>query len=251
MKQLTCLLGYVFGVVCIFPLDVYAQVSVVPTSPKSQETVRVRVAPLQIQADAFDPAARQITMTGNKITVQLPLPGATFPVPPSPPTPALDIQLGHFPAGSYQVEVIRQVATNATESIGTASFTVTQDNNPTSPIQNNTDLWWDPNQSGWGLYIVQHGSGIIVASWLNYASDGRATWYVIPGGRWESSTRFVGPIYLTTGPEVSDVFNPALVTAALVGNAVFAFSAADSNRMTAQLTLGGRTVSRDLARQAF
>jgi hypothetical protein len=163
----------------------------------------------------------------------------------------LDIQLGQFPAGNYQVEVTREVASNSTESIGTASFTVTQESGPTSPIQNNTDIWWNPNESGWGLNIIQHGSGIILATWFNYASDGRAIWYVIPGGHWESATRFVGSIYQTTGPEVGDTFNSASVTATLVGNATFVFSAADSNRMTAQFALGGRTVSRDLLRQAF
>jgi hypothetical protein len=237
------------GAVCIAPLASLGQVTVT-SAPKPQETVHVRVAPLPLNADAFDPAKRQITMNGNRITIEF---GsfATFVVVP-PPTPAIDIEIGQFPMGDYEVEVRRQVNDiGATETIGTASFTVAQNSGSVSALQNNTDLWWNPNESGWGLNIIQHGSGIIFATWFNYSSDNKATWYVVPTGQWTSPTEYRGPIYSTTGPEVNDTFNPSLVSPTLAGNVVLTFSATDSNRMTATFTINGKTVTKALQRQGF
>src|SRR5690242_11807777 len=142
-----------------------AQVSVLPASPKAFDTVRVEIAPLPLFADSIDPSRRTISMAANNIKVVISPPAATFGVPLPAPTPPLDIALGQLPAGDYSVEVRRELGTSAeTEAIGTATFTVAPiptGGSSTGPIQNSTDLWWNPNESGWGLNVIQHGSGII------------------------------------------------------------------------------------------
>jgi hypothetical protein len=229
-------------------LAAFSQVEVTPRNPKPQESVRVQVAPLPLPGEAFSSSNRRITMAGNKITIELGVQGTTFGIPG--PTPALDMAVGQFPAGDYQVEVRRPLDNGGTETIGTAAFTIAAANSA-EPLQNNTDLWWNPSESGWGLNIVQHGSGIIFATWFNYGPDGKPIWYVIPEGQWVRNTEYRGPIYRTTGPEVGDAFNPAVVTRTLVGNAVLSFTPFDSTRLTAILTVDGKTLVKLLQRQAF
>jgi hypothetical protein len=231
---------------CAFPVASVAQVSITPTNPRPQEVVRAQVASLPISASSFDPANRTITMAANKVTIVLGPTSADFVVLPSPTGP-MDIALGQFPAGNYQVEVR---ISGMPEAVGSATFSVAP-RLPAEPVQNNTDLWWNPSESGWGLNIIQHGSGIVFATWFNYGPDGKPIWYVVPEGKWSPSFEYKGPIYRTTGPEVGATFDPAAVTRTLAGSAVLTFFPADSTRMTATLTVDGRTVTRQLQRQAF
>jgi len=229
-----------------------AQVSVFPATPRPQELVFVHVASLPINSDSFDSSKRTIVMSSNKITIELGTPDATFPVPPPGPTPPLTMGIGQFPSGTYQVEVRRQLGSSgSTESVGTATFSVAPSSASVKPLENYSDLWWNPDESGWGFNLVQHGSGIIFATWFNYAPDGRATWYAIPEGQWVRPTEYHGPIYRTTGPQVAETFNPASVTRTLAGSAVLMFSPFDSSRMTAVLTLDGTTITKLLQRQGF
>jgi hypothetical protein len=226
----------------------FAQVSVTPAAPKPQETVRVLVAPLPISVEAFATSNRTVTMVGNKITIDLGRQGMTVGAPG--PTPPLDMVVGQFPAGDYQVEVRRPLDSGGMTTVGTAAFSIAA-NSLAEPLQNNTDLWWNPSESGWGLNVVQHGSGVIFATWFNYGPDGKPIWYVVPEGRWKTNTAYLGPIYRTTGPEVGDTFNPALVTRTLVGDAILDFWPFDASRMTAVLTVDGSTLVKELRRQAF
>lgn len=42
-------------------------------------------------------------------------------------------------------------------------------------VPNLTDLWWNPEQSGWGLSVLHQGSQLFVA-WYSYDSDGSPAW---------------------------------------------------------------------------
>jgi hypothetical protein len=128
---------------------------------------------------------------------------------------------------------------------------VVSDRSSSGPLQNNTDLWWNPSESGWGLNVIQHGSGIIFATWFNYAPDGKPIWYVIPVGQWVDPIQYHGPIFRTTGPVVAEIFDPTAVTATMVGNAVLIFDETDFNKMTATLTVDGNTIAKQLQRQGF
>jgi hypothetical protein len=42
-----------------------------------------------------------------------------------------------------------------------------------------SDLWWNSQESGWGMNIVQQGSIVFVTLFV-YGPDGKPTWYVAP-----------------------------------------------------------------------
>jgi hypothetical protein len=189
-------------------------------------------------------------MSNNRVLVDLLMP-ANVSLGLPPPTAPLDIVLGQFPAGDYTVEVRRQLDTGAFQPVGSAQFSVTAQTGDRAPFQNNTDLWWNPAESGWGFNVIQHGSGIIFATWFTYGADNRPLWYVIPEGHWATQTQYIGPIYRTTGPVVDSAFDPSAVTRTLVGEAVLSFSAIDSNRMTLTLTINGKTITKLVQRQGF
>lgn len=75
------------------------------------------------------------------------------------------------------------------------------------PAANFTDMWWNPNESGWGVSFVQHASNQAYAVWYTY--DPRETdpatgqfkplWIVMAGGTWSSPTSISGPVYVLNG----------------------------------------------------
>lgn len=228
------------GVLVSLTLPALAQVSVFPLMPKALETVRVRL-PAAAMSGLYNSNTTQITMSGNKVTVEL----GQFDVLP-PPATQLDWPLGQFPAGSYEVEV-----RSAGRSLGSTSFSVAPRQVGSIPLWNHTDLWWNPDESGWGLNVIQHPSGIIFATWFVYADDGRPAWYVIPEGSWLNATQYSGPVYRTSGPVVAQTFNPATVTRTLVGSAMLSFASSDFEAATIVITADGRTVTRSVRRQGF
>jgi hypothetical protein len=65
---------------------------------------------------------------------------------------------------------------------------------------NQTALWWNPAESGWGINVTQQGD-IAFATLFTYASNGAPMWLVMSGGtRQQGSATFMGPLYRTTGP---------------------------------------------------
>lgn len=87
----------------------------------------------------------------------------------------------------------------------------------------NTDLWWNANESGWGVSLIQHGSTAFGVFFL-YDTDGQPLWVVMPGGTFYGS-RFSGPVFTTRGPAFSAVpFNPAAVNVTPAGSASFNFA---------------------------
>jgi hypothetical protein len=76
------------------------------------------------------------------------------------------------------------------------------------PAANYTDLWWNPNESGWGLTITQHSTNQIWAIWYTYdprqqdPSGGGAykpLWINMPGGTWTSPTTLTGDVFVLNG----------------------------------------------------
>lgn len=238
------------------PVVCFSQVVLSPSAPKEQETVRVQVAegvigqsPFHPAFDTYNPLATRVSMVNNKVTVSLELMDSQLPE--RPPSRGLDQPIGQFPPGNYQVEVTRTLPDGTSAGlVGSATFSVLQ-RGGNDALWNHTDLWWNPQESGWGLNIMQHGSGIIFATWFVYGSDGRATWYVVPEGQWFSPSEYRGPVYRTTGPSFDGPFNPATVTRTLVGSVIFGFDRYSTNSMTAFFTIDGAMTTKQLQRQGF
>jgi lysyl endopeptidase len=114
-----------------------------------------------------------------------------------------------------------------------------------------SDLWWNPNESGWGLNVVQHASRNIFAVWFTYDASGSPRWFVIPGGTWNAATNtFTAKMYQTSGPAASTAtFNPSLVNAPQVGNATITFT--DANNGTFAYSVNGVFGSKVITRQPY
>ncbi len=80
----------------------------------------------------------------------------------------------------------------------------------TTPIlfENYTDMWWAGSaENGWGMSIQQHGNTQFNALYI-YDSNGKPTWYVMPGGMWNiESNSYSGPIYQPRSAPL-DRYNP-------------------------------------------
>lgn len=225
-----------------------------PQTPRVNDTVRIITAPTS-GCDSINTAGVAMVMSNNRITVTVPERGGSCGVPP-PPT-AVHASLGQFPPGNYEVEVVRMLEDQGGRlvSVGTRSFSV-QPRSQTAPLINATDIWWNPSESGWGLNVIQHSSGILFATWFAYDNDGTPAWYVVPEGSWSSLAQsgrlanhvFTGPIYRTSGP-VGGGFDPSRIAATRVGTAELNFGEWDV--LLARLTINGSTLEKRLQRQSF
>jgi hypothetical protein len=118
-----------------------------------------------------------------------------------------------------------------------------------APATDYTDLWWNPDESGWGLSLTQHASRNIFGVWYTYAADGTRTWYVLPGGTWTSGNTFSGTLYATTGPALDGAFDPGQVTRTPVGTGTLDFI--DANHGTWTFTVDGVSGSKVIQRQPY
>jgi cyclophilin family peptidyl-prolyl cis-trans isomerase len=117
----------------------------------------------------------------------------------------------------------------------------------TAPAIDYTDLWWNPNEDGWGISLTQQ-YGIIFAAWYVYDATGKPVWYVVPNCP-VSGAGCSGALYQVTGGKpLTGIWN-GTNPASSVGSITFAFSGAGSGTMS--YTLNGVTSNRAIVRQAF
>lgn len=117
-----------------------------------------------------------------------------------------------------------------------------------TPAFDFSDLWWNPNESGWGLNLVQHATGQVFGVMYTYEAPNRPLWLVIPGGTWTSSMVFTGSVYRVIGPLASN-FDPTRVNPVPVGQATLTFS--DQDHAVFSFTMNGATVTKNISRQPF
>jgi photosystem II stability/assembly factor-like uncharacterized protein len=128
-----------------------------------------------------------------------------------------------------------------TDGVGTYSIRLSGD-----PLIVDTDLWWDPAQSGWGISVAQHQSGNMFVVWYRYDAQGMPTWSVVPGGTWTDARTFTGTLYdatyTPTGPPLQKggTFDPAQVHMAAIGEATLAFTDANTADVTFAMDDGTR-----------
>lgn len=119
---------------------------------------------------------------------------------------------------------------------------------PATPAFDFSDLWWNPNESGWGLNLVQHATNQVFGVMYTYEAPNRPLWLVIPGGTWTSSLVFTGAIYRVNGPLIT-AFDPSKVNVRTVGTATITFSDRDNGVLS--FTIDGTQVTRTIMRQPF
>jgi len=115
-----------------------------------------------------------------------------------------------------------------------------------------TDLWFNPNEQGWGANIVQQNEILFVTIYV-YSATGAPTWFVGPATSYAGSDgaglHFEGRLYQTTGPYFGGPFNPASVTNREVGTVSFVSPMQEQGRLT--YVVDGVTVAKDVKRQTF
>ena len=86
----------------------------------------------------------------------------------------------------------------------------------TSFSTDQSDLYYIPAESGWGIQLVQRGS-VIFATVFVYGPGNTPTWYVATM-QFAGNFTWTGDLYATTGPYFGTIpFNPAIVVATKVG----------------------------------
>lgn len=98
------------------------------------------------------------------------------------------------------------------------------------PLTNFTGLWWNPEESGWGLG-VDHQGDIVFSTVFTYDSSGKPTWYVMSRMEKEPLNpvrgpvdNYMGPVFRATAidPDRNSMFARD-VDLADVGDAVLSF----------------------------
>ena len=187
-----------------------------PANPTSADTIRVDVYRFyncggSATGTGFTPGnLYRMAMVQNSITValsnnsgnSLPLPGC-FPRSPDA------IELGRFPPGTYILNIVEPAISGFAANILVSNyqFTVTDARASKASPWVRLDYsghWWDPADSGWGLFIWQDAKSpadSILAAWFTYATDGTSQWYVFqPTWQTHSATTTASILFTRRGP---------------------------------------------------
>jgi hypothetical protein len=114
-----------------------------------------------------------------------------------------------------------------------------------------SDLWWNPNESGWGVNIIEQQGTLFVTMFV-YGTDGQPTWYFGSDVREIATTSgrlFTGAFYTTVGPWFGGGFNPNAVSVRQVGNLTFAANTPVSGTLT--YSVDGVPVTKTIERQTW
>jgi surface antigen len=114
-----------------------------------------------------------------------------------------------------------------------------------------TGLWWNANESGWGIHVTQR-SNVVFAAWYTYDMSGSPKWYVstctMPADTTGTNGTCEGALLEVNGPLFfGSAFNPSLANVATAGTLQLAFQTADTASMT--YTLAGQTRTVPISRQ--
>ena len=171
----------------------------------------------------------QVSMAQNNITVQL---GDIVPqivVCPGPVPPFEEFDVGRLPAGNYTLTLIGSA--NYVPNlilIDHAPFTVTDARTTKRAPYARRDYsghWWDPNDSGWGLFIWQGGSAdVVLAAWFTYTPDGKPMWYVFQSTFETSTSTLIADLLQTSRAPGSTSPPPAPTAYNVVGSASLDFT---------------------------
>ena len=201
------------------------------------------------------------SMSQNNITVMLSN-RSDAPQPTcAPPLPLDEIDLGRLLPGNYTLTVTEPAELPpgilpTRTVIANYPFVVNDARETKAAPYVRLDYsghWWDPADSGWGLFIWQDPKSptdSVLAAWFTYGTDGKPIWYVFQP-TWQSAAVTNGASMIQTrrppGP-TSPPSNPTSLTT--VGTAKLDFSntgAVDAGKIVYTFN-GGPTLTRNIQR---
>lgn len=122
----------------------------------------------------------------------------------------------------------------------------------TTATVNYSDLWWNPDESGWGVTIDQQQTTLFLTFFI-YGSDSRPTWVVAQLERTGQTAAglpvFTGNLYATTGSWFGTPYNPAAWIVRSAGTA--SFTPADAATGALSYTVDGVPVTKSIRRQTL
>ncbi|HYC38454.1 MAG TPA: YncE family protein [Usitatibacter sp.] len=219
------------------------------------------------------PAGVAVRPSGDRVFVALPEAGAVAVIDAGANTVATRITTGGFPTSVgvtpdgtqlvvvdgdndrilvYDTTTLAQVfvmtVPNGPVALGGSFIVGAASTGTPNPPGARSGLWWNPNESGWGIHFTQRGN-IIFAAWYTYDASGAPKWYVA------SSCAVVGnscsgSLFQATGPRFFGVpFNPSSASVSNAGSLAVTFSSNESATMTYSVAGQSRTVP--IVRQVF
>jgi hypothetical protein len=119
----------------------------------------------------------------------------------------------------------------------------------TSFSTDQSDLWYIPAESGWGIQLVQRGNLIFFTMFV-YDPAGKPIWYVGTINPTGAPFTWSGQMYLTTGPWFgAQPYNPALFGGRVVGTMTWNATAVETG--TLSYTVDGVAVTKNVVRQTL
>lgn len=222
-----------------------------PAAPTSADSITMRIArggPTPYLANSY-----RVSQQNNRLRVTLGslalLPGV--PPPSLPDAQFTFVELGRFPAGSYSVDVVAQDSPIQGEiAIATGLSLIVSDARTLKTFPyvqlNYADHWWNPTESGWGLFIWHDKLDRVLAAWFTYGSDNKAEWYTIQSGSWVNPKQYDGQLIKTSGTSFAAFIPGSAVQVQVVGTASLNFT--DANNGTFTYTLNGVTQTKTITR---
>ena len=89
----------------------------------------------------------------------------------------------------------KNITRNTFATHPTCAFTIAERTTAT----NYQDLWYNPNESGWGVNVTHQGDTLFATLFI-YDTNGQGTWLVMSNGVKTATGTYSGTLYRTTGP---------------------------------------------------
>ena len=143
----------------------------------------------------------------------------------------------HRPSFHTLFAAILLAISSALSPVGATSFTTDQ-----------SDLWWNPNESGWGMQLVHRGS-VIFATMFVYDESRTPIWYVATLN-YAGNLVWTGDLLLTSGPWFGTMpFDPTTVSFRRVGSLTWTANSVITG--TLAYSVDGVLVNKNLIRQSL
>lgn len=151
------------------------------------------------------------------------------------------------------IDTASRAAIGSALSVGGHPYALGQFTGPVAKEKVYQDLWWNPNESGWGMTVTQHGKRVW-STIYTYDSSGKPIWYAmdqcteIPNST-DSTYSCDGPVWqFIGGHPPNQPWNTAKPVPSQVGTGMLKFK--DGQNMSFSYTPnGGQTWVKNLTRQ--
>lgn len=150
------------------------------------------------------------------------------------------------PIGLFQNFPLRNLSGTVIDRTNILFVTQAAVYTPPPPVLNYQGLWWNANESGWGMSLTQHNN-IIFAAVYAYDAAGQPVWYVLPNCALTANSCSSDIYKVTGGASPTQSWHAG--TAAKVGSGKLTFASIGAGKF--EFTIDGVAASKDITPQVF